>query len=312
MTRQPNWQPSASLSVIRERARIYRQIRAFFNTRGCLEVDTPLALPTTSTDPNIESFSLAERPGFLQTSPEFAMKRLLAAGSGSIFQICHAFRRGEAGRLHQPEFTLLEWYRVDYDYQRLMDEMELLITTLSLSQCQFSRISYRQLFVQTLELDIDEIKLPHLRRRSAELVPGCSSEDLEFDQCLDLLMGMVIAPQLQGYQFVYDYPVSQAALARVSADDARVAERFELFFNGIELANGYSELTDASQQRARFQRDNEIRNSRNLPVYEIDESLLAALEAGLPQCAGVALGLDRLLMVLLDLDSIEKVVSFCD
>ena len=304
------WQPSASLSVIHERARVYRQCRAFFNTRGCLEVDTPLILPTTSTDPNIESFHVAERLGFLQTSPEFAMKRLLSMDCGSIFQICHAFRQGEAGRLHHPEFTILEWYRVDYDYQLLMDEMELLITTLSQSRCQFSRISYRQLFQQELDLDIDEIELQQLRRRSAELVPGTDCEKLEFDQCLDLLMAVAIAPRLQGYQFVYDYPVSQAALARVSADDPRVAERFELFFNGLELANGFSELTDAEQQRFRFEQDNEIRRRRELPVHDIDESLLAALGAGLPNCAGVALGLDRLLMVLLDLDSIDQVLTF--
>jgi len=304
------WQPSASLTVIRERARVYQQCRAFFNTRGCLEVDTPLILPATSTDPNIESFNVADRPGFLQTSPEFAMKRLLSSGCGSIFQICHAFRQGEAGHLHHPEFTLLEWYRVDFDYQRLMDEVELLITTLSLRQCQFNRVSYRELFQRELGLDIDGIELQNLRRRSAELVLGSDCEKLDFDQCLDLLMGVAIAPRLQGYQFVYDYPVSQAALARVRADDPRVAERFELFFNGIELANGFSELTDAEQQRTRFERENKIRRSRDLPVYEIDENLLAALDSGLPNCAGVALGLDRLLMVLLDLDSIEQVLTF--
>jgi lysyl-tRNA synthetase class 2 len=300
----------ASQSVIHERARMYRQCRAFFNTRGCLEVDTPSILPTTSTDPNIESFDVAERPGFLQTSPEFAMKRLLSAGCGSIFQICHAFRQGEAGQRHHPEFTLLEWYRVDYDYQLLMDEMELLITTLSQSRCQFSRISYRQLFQQELDLDIDNIELSQLRRRSAELVSGSDCEKLEFDQCLDLLMAIAVAPRLKGYQFVYDYPVSQASLARVSAVDAGVAERFELFFNGLELANGFSELTDAKQQRARFEQDNDIRRARNLPVHDIDESLLLALDAGLPTCAGVALGLDRLLMVLLDLDSIDQVLTF--
>lgn len=306
------WQPSASLQVIRERARVYRQCRAFFNTRGCLEVDTPLILPTTSTDPNIESFNVDDRPGFLQTSPEFAMKRLLSAGCGSIFQICHAFRQGEAGQLHHPEFTLLEWYRVDFDYQRLMDEMELLITTLSLSQCQFNRVSYRDLFQRELGLDIEGIELQQLRRRSAELVVGSDCAKLDFDQCLDLLMGVAIAPGLQGYQFVYDYPVSQAALARVRVDDPRVAERFELFFNGIELANGFSELTDAELQRARFEQDNEIRRARGRAVHDIDENLLAALDAGLPNCAGVALGLDRLLMVLLDLDSIEQVLTFTE
>ncbi|MCP4471391.1 MAG: EF-P lysine aminoacylase GenX [Gammaproteobacteria bacterium] len=309
-----SWQPRAELSVIRERARVYRQIRTFFNTRGCLEVDTPLLMPTTNTDVNIASSEVVcgERRLYLQTSPEFAMKRLLAAASGSIFQIGHAFREGERGRLHNPEFSLLEWYRVGYDYRQLMDEMELLITSLSLRQCDFSRISYTALFGKTLNFDIDEITLEELRDECATLVPGSEPTEFNFNQCLDLLLGMVIAPTMRGYQFVYDYPVSQAALARVSAQDAGVAERFELFFDGVELANGFSELTDAAQQRARFEADNRAREQCGLPCHAIDEELLAALRAGLEDCAGVALGLDRLLMVLLDLDSIDQVLTFRD
>ncbi len=309
-----NWQPSASLTVIRQRARIYNQIRAFFNTRGCLEVDTPALMPTTSTDLNIASFELPHIPHrlYLQTSPEYAMKRLLAAGSGSIFQICHAFREGEAGRRHNPEFSLLEWYRVGYDYQQLMDEIELLITTLSLSRCRFRRISYRELFRQSLQLEIEALALGDLRRHCERLVPGTDSDGLDADQCLDLLLAMAIVPAMRDYLFVYDYPISQAALARASAGDASVAERFELFYDGIELANGFSELTDASQQRARFEQDNRARRERGLPELEIDARLLAALESGIEDCAGVALGLDRLLMVLLELDSIDQVLTFRD
>ena len=307
-----NWQPSASLDAIRQRARIYRQIRAFFNTRGCLEVDTPVLMPTTGTDVNIDSLEVAgvDPSLYLQTSPEYAMKRLLAAGSGSIFQICHAFRKGEAGRRHNPEFSMLEWYRVGYDYQQLMDEIELLITTLSLSRCEFQRLSYRELFRQSLQLEIDVITIEALRERCEKLVPGTDSSELDTDQCLDLLLAMAIAPTLQGYLFVYDYPLSQAALARPSEWDASVAERFELFYNGLELANGFSELTDAAQQRARFEEDNRERRSRGLRQLEIDERLLAALESGMEDCAGVALGLDRLLMVLLELDSIDEVLTF--
>jgi len=309
-----NWQPRASLSVIRERARVYRQIRAFFNTRGCMEVDTPLLMPTTGTDVNLASIAV-ERPAgrhYLQTSPEYAMKRLLAAGSGSIFQICHAFRDGEAGRLHSSEFTLLEWYRSGYGYAQLMDEIELLITSLSLRRCTFSRHSYRSLFRDNLDLDIDTATLGELRETCARQVPGIETGDLSADQCLDLLLAMVIAPTLDGYRFVFDYPISQAALARASREDARVAERFELFHDGLELANGFSELTDATQQRARFERDNELRLERGLPAHVIDERLLGALESGIEECAGVALGLDRLLMVLLDVDSIEEVLTFRD
>ncbi len=307
-----NWHPSASLDVIRQRARIYSQIRAFFNTRGCLEVDTPVLMPTTATDVNIDSLEVScnDLRLYLQTSPEYAMKRLLAAGSGSIFQICHAFRRGEAGRRHNPEFNLLEWYRVGYDYQRLMDEIELLVTTLSLSRCHFDRIRYRDLFRQSLQLDIDELAIEELRRQCERLVPGTDSSELDADQCLDLLLAVAIAPTLQGYLFVYDYPISQAALARPSDVDASVAERFELFYDGVELANGFSELTDATQQRRRFEQDNRARRERGLPELEIDERLLAALEFGIEDCAGVALGLDRLLMVLLEFDSIDQVLTF--
>ncbi len=309
-----SWQPRADLEVLRQRARVYRQIRHFFTNRGCFEVDTPLLQPAAATDINIESLSsrVGREQRFLQTSPEFAMKRLLAAGSGSIFQICHAFRAGEQGRLHNPEFSLLEWYRVGYDYRQLMQEIELLITTLSLSHCSFAYVSYRGLFEDTLSIDIDEIALDELRALCAQKLPGGDYAGLDREQCLDLLLGLVIAPTLKGYRFVYDYPVSQAALARVCPQDHRVAERFELFFDGIELANGFSELTDAAEQRARFEKDLELRRRRGLPEYPIDENLLAALEAGLDDCAGVALGLDRLLMVILGLDDLDAVLTFRD
>lgn len=309
-----HWQPSASLQVIRERARVYRQIRSFFNTRGCLEVETPVLASTTSTDVQIATIEVPgfEIPFYLQTSPEFAMKRLLAAGCGSIFQITHAFRQGEAGRLHHPEFSLLEWYRTGYDYHQLMDEMELLITTLSLRQCSFTRITYRDLFKQAMDLAIEKVTLDELRDHCVNSVPGTNLAGYDFNQCLDLLLGVVIAPTMQGYQFVYDYPLSQGALARAGKDDDSVAERFELFFDGIELANGFSELTDADEQRSRFEQDNAARALKGLPQYAIDERLLAALESGLEDCAGVALGLDRLLMVLLELDSIDQVLTFTD
>jgi len=309
-----NWQPSASLTVIRQRARIYNQIRAFFNIRGCLEVDTPVLMPTTSTDLNIASLEAPQAPDslYLQTSPEYAMKRLLAAGCGSIFQICHAFRQGEAGRWHNPEFSLLEWYRIGYDYHQLMDELELLVTTLSLSRNRFKRISYRDLFQESLQLDIDTTSIEDFRQHCKRQVPGTDSSEFDVDQCLDLLLAMVVAPAMRGFLFVYDYPIAQAALARTSAADSTVAERFELFCDGVELANGFSELTDATQQRRRFEQDNRARRARGMPELEIDERLLAALESGIEDCAGVALGLDRLLMVLLDLDSIDQVLTFRD
>ena len=308
-----DWQPCARLSVVRERARVYAQIRAFFDQRGCLEVDTPLLMRHTNPDANISSIqtTYAGRSGFLQTSPEFAMKRLLAAGSGSIYQLCHAFRDGEQGRLHRPEFSLLEWYREGYDYWQLMDEIELLITSLSLRYCEFDRICYQDLFRQHLHIDLGQIGLDELRQVCRVRVPGTDTLGLSFDECLDLLLGVVITPSIQGYLFVHDYPMSQASLARRKAG-TECAERFELFHNGVELANGFSELTDAKEQRTRFERDNQMRVQRGLPEYAPDEAMLAALEAGMPDCAGVALGLDRLLMVLLDLDSIDQVLTFAD
>jgi len=308
------WQPSASLNTIQARARLYQQIRAYFVDNNCLEVDTPLLSTSTNTDANIESIRAHNFSAdhYLQTSPEFAMKRLLASVSGSIYQICHAFRASERGRRHQSEFTLLEWYRVGFDYQQLMDEMESLIDTLSGAQNQYQRISYADLMLAQAGVDIHSISLADLRQACAEQLPGTDSDQLDFDQCLDLLIGLVIEPRMKGYTFVYDYPVSQAALARVNASDVRVAERFELFYNGLELANGFSELTDAALQRARFEADNRQRFEQGLAVYPLDEDLLAALSHGLPDCAGVALGLDRLLMVLLGFDSIDQVMTFCE
>lgn len=308
------WQPSASLTAIKQRARVYHQIRAFFDARECLEVDTPLLSPTTNTDANIESIKASNlgRMQYLQTSPEFAMKRLLAAGSGSIYQICHAFREGEKGRRHNPEFTLLEWYRIGFDYQQLMDEMECLINEISGELNSYQRISYRQLVLDHIDVDTDRVELLELRQKVDQLVPGTRSAELDVDQCFDLLISLVIAPEMKGYVFVYDYPASQAALARVKTSDSTVAERFELFYDGLELANGFSELCDSSQQRERFEADNSRRLAASLELYPIDELLISALNSGLPECAGVAIGLDRLLMVLLGEGSIERVLCFVD
>ncbi len=308
------WQPGAELEVFRARARLYQQIRTFFEDRNCLEVDTPLLSRYTNPDPHIASIS-AGTPGslqYLQTSPEFAMKRLLAAGIGSIFQICHAFRQGEQGSRHRREFTLLEWYRIGFDYHRLMDEMEELICLLSNQQHRFRRLSYATLFEDFVGIAIFAIELPELRQTCLQLIPGTDVNQLQFDECLDLIISLVIAPKMEGYVFVYDYPISQAALARPCRGNPRVAERFELFYDGLELANGFSELTDAAQQRTRFELDNQARKRNGLPEYELDEHLLSALEAGLPDCAGVALGLDRLLMVLLQVTDIKAVMAFCD
>jgi lysyl-tRNA synthetase class 2 len=307
-----SWRPTATIENLQQRARIYREIRAFFAERDVLEVETPLLSKTTNPDLQVASM-LAHNQGqtlYLQTSPEFAMKRLLAAGSGSIYQICRAFREGEKGRRHHPEFTLLEWYRIGFDYQALMDEMEQLIDELSGGNNVYRRLSYRELLIEYAGIDFLNIELAELRTSCSELISGTNAGELDFDQCLDLLIGLVISPQLEGYLFVYDYPISQAALARASSDNPLLAERFELFYNDLELANGFSELTDAGLQRSRFEKDNRLRAAKGLPEYPLDGALLAALESGMPECAGVALGIDRLLMVLLGLDTIDQALSF--
>ena len=309
-----NWQPGASLEILKYRARICQQIRAFFDASGCLEVTTPLLSRSSNTDVHIESV-IAEESGrqyYLQTSPEFAMKRLLAAGSGSIYQICPAFRSGDVGRKHNPEFTLLEWYRVGFDYQKLMQEVEQLIGCLIGNRPEFRRVRYHDLFSHYLDLDISRLNLDEMRMHTRQRIPGTETGSFSFNDCLNLLLSICIEPQMKGFEFVYDYPASQASLARINPHKPEVAERFELFFDGMELANGFSELTDATIQRQRFIADNNQRKMNGQAEIPVDEAFLAALDAGLPECAGVALGLDRLIMVLAKRDNITEVLSFTD
>jgi elongation factor P--(R)-beta-lysine ligase len=287
-----------------------KKIRAFFDARDFLEVDTPLLSSSTNTDVHIQSITATvnKQTMYLQTSPEFAMKRLLAAGSGSIFQICHAFRDEEQGRRHQPEFALLEWYSLGFDYQQLMHQMQDLINHLSEDANLFSKMTYHGSFKHYLQLDIENDSDDTLRSCVDKYINGIDSQLLTRADCLDLLISEVIAKQFDGFTFVYDFPSTQASLAKLNAENPLIAERFELFYNDMELANGFTELTNASEQRARFEMDNQQRQASALSIYPVDEEFLAALEQGMPNCAGVALGLDRLLMVLLKKNSIQKVL----
>lgn len=311
-----DWQGAAELPVLRDRAALYGDIRAFFQARGVLEVETPLLCSTGITDPAIEPLRVERgrsirAPRYLQTSPEYAMKRLLAAGSGPIFQIARAFRDGEAGSRHNPEFSLLEWYRPGFDLHALMDEVaELLRRCLGDKPTRIC--TYRELFMDTLSVDPLATDLDTLRQCAARVVDvGGLTGDR--DLWLDLLLSHVIEPTLcdRGVCFVHDYPASQAALARIhSPDGAPVAQRFEVYVDGIELANGYFELTDPGEQRARFEADNARRREHGLPEYPLDEFLLGAMENGLPECSGVALGLDRLLMLRTGKRDIREVLAF--
>lgn len=310
------WQPGADLEALQRRAVLLAEIRAFFAARNVLEVETPLLCTAGVTDPAIESFSVdrgssLSAPRFLQTSPEYAMKRLLAAGSGAIYQIARAFRDDESGRRHNPEFSLLEWYRPGFDHHALMDEVAELISQV-LQLPGSSRISYRDLFQRAAGLDPFTASIEALQA-AAQAVTDTGSLQGPRDFWLDLLLTHVVEPSLadSGLVFVYDYPPSQAALARVgSSDGAAVAQRFELYVDGVELANGYCELTDAEEQRQRFQSDNRVRRERGQPERPLDEFLLAALTAGMPACSGVALGMDRLLMLAMGREDIREVQAF--
>jgi lysyl-tRNA synthetase class 2 len=312
-----NWQPTASIETLRQRAHLLSQIRAFFTARDVLEVETPMLCHATLPDAHIDPFysdyhGPDPRRLYLHTSPEAAMKRLLAAGSGAIFQIAKVFRDNEAGRLHNPEFTLLEWYRPDFSYDDLMDEIaELICLTLHLPTAK--RLSYSHVFQHYIGFNPLDIALSDLQAKVAEVVPYVGDmERLDRDICLQLLMSELIEPKL-GWDcpvFIYDYPASQASLARCKPDNLAVAERFELYINGVELANGFRELTDVVEQRARFEAELEQRKQQNILPIPIDERFLAALKQGMPETSGVALGIDRLLMLKLNAKHIKEVVSF--
>lgn len=315
------WRPSATWEVLRRRADLLAALRAFFAERGVLEVETPVLCSAGSTDPHLEQFSTryrapgaaAGRPLFLQTSPEFCMKRLLAAGSGPIYQLTKAFRNGEAGRRHNPEFTMLEWYRPGYDHHALMDEVDALLQRV-LGTPFAERIPYAELCERHLGLDPHQATPAELRACAARL--NISASDAlgdEQDAWLQLLWTHAVEPRLARAGrplFVTDYPAAQAMLARLRPGPPVVAERFELYVDGMEIANGFHELTDAAEQRRRFAQDRRQREVLGLPPAEMDERLLAALAHGLPACSGVALGVDRLMMALIGARDIADVLTF--
>lgn len=313
------WRPTATLEVLRLRAELLRQVRDFFAQRNTLEVDTPALIRRAVTDRHIHS-ARVELPGFaeplfLHTSPEYAMKRLLAAGSGDIFQIAHVFRGDERSRRHNAEFTLIEWYRCGMDMHALMAEVAALAAgVLGLPvEAPFDQLTYSEAFRRGLGVDPltatgDELRALAVREH---LDPAVASR-CDRDELLDWLMATALGPALgsDGLCFIHHYPASQAALARLDADDPRVAMRFELYFKGLELANGFEELADAGQQRARFGDDLRQRRAAGAPEPLMDERLLAALEYGLPPVSGVAVGFDRLLMLRVGAASIDQVLAF--
>ena len=308
------------IEIIKGRARIVSDIRHFFSQRHVLEVDTPILSRAAPTAPYLESFktefipmgSIDKASYYLQTSPEFAMKVLLAGGSGSIYQIAKVFRNGERGRLHSPEFTMLEWYRPELNLEELMDEVAALLQTIT-SYSESVRFSYKEVFSQYLNINVLVCSKDELQKLAIKKLPSFSGDFyLDRDGWLELLMSQVIEPELASLKkpvFIYNFPASQAQLAKVKLDNdsEQVAARFELYAGGLEVANGYDELLDAKELRKRFEYDNQQRLKLGKAEMPIDEKLLAAMGLGLPPCTGVALGLDRLLMLAMNKESIDSV-----
>ena len=318
-----DWRPTASLEVLRLRAALLAIARRHFAERNVLEVETPAFSTAGVTDVHIDTFEAEARGlgvrGHLSTSPEYPMKRLLAAGSGDIYQIARVFRDGESGHQHNPEFTLIEWYRVGFDTDLLMNDVEALLGTLLAPYRTNTRwqpairLSYREAMRRYAGVDPFDDAVADLRaaaERRGIAVPATLGG--ERDPWLDLLMSTIVGPQLgRGVLcFIHDYPASQAALARVRTTDPLTAERFEAYYDGVELANGYRELADAAEQRARFAADQSARRSAGRSSPPIDERLLAALASGLPDCSGVALGFDRVVMLASGARRIDEVLAF--
>jgi len=312
--------PATHAQALYLRANLYTLIRKFFAERNVLEVETPILSAAGNTDPNIESFSTTfsghvdagARERWLRTSPEFPLKRLLAAGVGDCYELGRVFRNAEAGGRHNPEFSMLEWYRIGWDHRRLMQETVALVEaalTMAGRRAEVVVENYRQLFLDELLLDPLHAPIDALREPLAPY--GIDPEGLNRDDWLDLLITHVLQPAfpIDRITVIHDYPASQCALAKIRAGDPPMAERFELYLGKYELANGYHELNDAAEQRARFERDNALRRIRGQREVPVDDRLLAVLDR-MPDCAGVALGVERLLMCLAGSDAIADVLAF--
>jgi lysyl-tRNA synthetase class 2 len=309
-----SWRPSASFSMLELRASMLRKARQYFGATRALEVETPTFSKAAVSDVHLASVTaqVCGQSAYLHTSPEYAMKRLLAAGAGDLFQIARVYRDGESGRYHNPEFTLIEWYRLALDHHQLMEDVERLIGSMAPSLCvdRGERLTYREAVQMHAGVDAfnDELGMLLAALQRAQIdVP----RDLHTDRdgLLDLIMATIVGPRLGQTRltFIYDYPASQAALARIRG---AVASRFEVYLNGIELANGFHELGDATEQRLRFAQDLVQRQQRGLVQAPIDEHFLSALAQGLPDCAGVALGFDRLVICAGGATHINEVLAF--
>ena len=307
-----DWAPSAHLDRLRERAALIQGIRAHFAATNVLEVETPTLASFGVTDPHIHSLTARYRgrDRYLQSSPEFAMKRLLAAGSGAIYQICRAYRNDPFGPIHNPEFTILEWYRPGFDLRGLMQDIESLLRLIA-PTVPVATSSYADVFVAAVGLDPHTTSDDALREAAVRLaqLDTSTAATLRRTDALDLLFSLRVQPVLRGGHLIHGYPICQSALACLTPDGT-TAERFELFIDGLELGNGYLELDDAAEQRRRMNADNQVRGEYGYTAVAPDERLLAALAVGIGKVAGVAVGIERLLMALLKQDSLADVAAF--
>ncbi|MBX9923109.1 MAG: EF-P lysine aminoacylase GenX [Rhabdochlamydiaceae bacterium] len=307
--------PESRIQNLKDRAYMLSQVRSFFRSKNVLEVDTPLLSHSAPIDEHIDimSVDLQNTKGYLHSSPEYAMKRLLSLGIGDIFQLSHVFRLGEIGRLHNPEFTMIEWYRTRLSFETFIEETVSLIQ-LFLGPYPYKHISYREAFRKYAHIDYVHASVQDLLQcATSHGIDLSSPSSWDFDALLQLLMGSVIEPHLGQEEITVlgDYPSSQAALAKTEQKgDEKVAKRFEIYFQGIELANGYLELTDGKEQRTRFLQSNEKRQKAGKESLPIDEHFLEALEKGFPECCGVAVGFDRLLMLKQKASSLKEILPF--
>lgn len=313
-TIHPN--PTCSKSVWEKRQALLRFVRNFFSEKNILEVETPLLSRAIGTDPHLDFFSTANPTRYLMTSPEFHLKRLLAAGFGDVYAITKAFRKDESGARHNPEFTIAEWYRLGMPMENLMEEVEALVGGVLGKKISAKKTRYAEAFVQYAHIDpYDESEKSWIHCCEENNIPPFESSVFCLDDWRDYIMAMVVEKKLSSEgEFIYDYPESQAALAKIEKgpDGKPCAKRFELYVGGLELCNGYQELTSAKEQRKRFEDDLKKRRALLKPLPSLDENFLAALEKGFPECSGVALGLDRLFMLALHLEDIREIILFPD
>jgi lysyl-tRNA synthetase class 2 len=307
------------LQTLRQRAFLLSKIRKYFALESVLEVETPILSSAGNTDIHIESFKSNQikadaNTSYLRTSPEFPLKRLLCSGVGDVYELGKVFRKGEVSKTHNVEFTLLEWYRINFNYIQLIQDVtslfEFIFSSFEFQLPKADIFTFSEVFKHFLNIDVSQISVTQLNFNCNEY--GYSGSQLNKDEGLDYLFATQVQPRFdkQCLTFITHYPASQAALAQINPNDPTTALRFEVFYQGLELGNGYQELTDANELSHRFKRDNLFRTDNQMEEIVIDSQMLFAMRQGMPECSGIAIGVDRLLMALLKSDDIAEVLSF--